>query len=205
MPDEQPRRRIPGLGIAIAVAFLILPIAGVAWWLNRPKAGSAQSGPGLADLDVVCLGRVDGLTPIASLEPGIPGKVAEVFVSEGQPVKEGDKLVRLDDEALKLKEEEARAAVTAAEVEIESAKLEEGLSPVRRATQEAAVAAAAERVTAARKLYEEKKTSQKFGTVTAAELIAADAEVKQLAQLETVEASRLAEVKAGEAGLKLKV
>jgi multidrug resistance efflux pump len=205
MTDEPPRRRIPGLGIAIAVALLILPIAGVAWWLNRPKSSSAQSGPGLADLDVVCLGRVDGLTPIASLEPGIPGKVAEVFVSEGQPVKAGDKLLRLDDETLKLKAEEAQAAVTAAEIDLKAAKLDESLFPVRKATQEAAVAAAAERVNAARKLYEEKKTSQKFGTVTAAELIAADAEVKQFAQLETVETSRLTEVKAGEAGLKLKV
>src|SRR5262245_52355726 len=144
MADEQLRRRISGLVIAIAVAFLILPIAGVAWWLNRPKGSDGQSRPGLADLDVVCLGRVDGLTPIASLEPGIPGKVAEVFVSEGQPVKEGDKLLRLDDEAPKLKEEEARAVVTAAEAEIKAAKLEESLFPVRKATQEAAVAAAAE-------------------------------------------------------------
>src|SRR5262245_65575836 len=106
MPDEQPRRRIPGLGIAIAVAFLILPIAGVAWWLNRPKAGSAQSGPGLADLDVVCLGRVDGLTPIASLEPGSPGKGAAVFGAAGRSVREGDKPPRPDDGALRGKDGE---------------------------------------------------------------------------------------------------
>ena len=96
---DQPRRRAPGLGIIVATALLILPIAGVAWWLNRPKGGGAASDPGLADLDVVCLGRVDGLTPVASLEPAIPGRVAEVFVSEGQTVKSGERLLRLDDGA----------------------------------------------------------------------------------------------------------
>ena len=154
---DQPRRRIPGLGFIVAVALLVLPIAGVAWWLNRPKGNGAAGGQGLADLDVVCLGRVDGLTPIASLEPSIPGKVAEIFVSEGQPVKPGDKLVRLDDEALRLKQDESSAAFEAAEVDVAAAKLERTLYPFRKAAQEAAVAAAGERVTAAEKLLDEKR------------------------------------------------
>ena len=37
MSDNQQSRRIPGLGAVIAVVFLVAPIAGVAWWLNRPK------------------------------------------------------------------------------------------------------------------------------------------------------------------------
>ena len=202
---DQPRRRIPGLGFIVAVALLVLPIAGVAWWLNRPKGNEAAGGQGLADLDVVCLGRVDGLTPIASLEPSIPGKVAEIFVSEGQPVKPGDKLVRLDDEALRLKQDESSAAFEAAEVEVAAAKLERKLYPFRKAAQEAAVAAAGERVTAAEKLLDEKRKSMMFTTVTPGELLASEAEIKQLKYLKTAELSRLDEVKSGLAALDLKV
>ena len=204
MPDES-RRRIPGLGFLIAAAILILSIAGVAWWLYRPKGSEAAGGPGLADLDVVCLGRVDGLTPVASLEPSIPGKVAEIYVSEGQPVKPGEKLLKLDDEALRLKEEEARAAFEAAEVDVAAAMLERTLYPFRKAAQEAAVAAAGERVTAAERLLEEKKKSMMFTTVTSGELLANEAELNQLKYLKTAEMSRLDEVKSGLAAIDLKV
>jgi multidrug resistance efflux pump len=203
--SDAPGRRFPGLGIILAAAVLLLPIAGVAWWLNRPKGGESPGGPGLADLDVVCLGRVDGLTPIASLEPSVPGKVAEVFVAEGQTVKAGDRLLRLDDESLRLKEEEARAALGAADVEVGAARLEETLYPFRKAAQESAVAAAGERVTAAEKLLEEKKKSMMFTTVTPGELVASEAELNQLKHLKSAELSRLDEVKAGEGSLKLKV
>jgi multidrug resistance efflux pump len=204
MPDES-RRRIPGLGFLIAAAILVLSIAGVAWWLYRPKGSEAAGGPGLADLDVVCLGRVDGLTPVASLEPSIPGKVAEIYVSDGQPVKPGEKLLKLDDEALRLKEEEARAAFEAAEVDVASAALERSLYPFRKAAQEAAVAAAGERVIAAEKLLEEKKKSMMFTTVTSGELMANEAELNQLKHLKTAELSRLEEVKSGLAAIDLKV
>src|SRR5437868_13266382 len=102
MADEPPRRRVPGLGIVLALAFLLLPIAGVAWWLNRPR-GEAVPNTALTDLDVVCLGRVDGLAPVAALEPAAPGRVVAVLVSEGQAVKAGDQLLKLDDESLRLK------------------------------------------------------------------------------------------------------
>ena len=204
MPD-QPRRRIPGLGFFIAIALLVASIAGGAYLLYRPKGSETSGGPGLADLDVVCLGRVDGLTPVASLEPSIPGKVAQVFVSEGQAVTAGTKLLQLDDEALKLKEDEAREAVKAAEHEVEAAKLEKSLYPFRKVAQESAVAAANERVTAAEKLYEEKKKSMMFTTVTAGELLAAEAELNQFKHLKKAETARLDELVAAKLSLGLKV
>jgi multidrug resistance efflux pump len=202
---DQLRRHLPGIGIILAVALLIFSIAGVAWWLYRPRSADPGSGPALADLDVVCLGRVDGLTPVASLEPSIPGKVAEVFVAEGQWVKVGEKLLRLEDESLKLKVDEAKAALDAAEVEVESATLEQTLFKFRKSAQESAVAAAGERVTAAEKLFEEKKKSMMFTTITAGELTATDAELNQYRHLKAAELSRLDEIKAGEGGLALKV
>jgi multidrug resistance efflux pump len=204
MPDE-PRRRVPGIGFVVAAALMVLPIAGVAWWHYRPKGNVVVGGPALTDLDVVCLGRIDGLTPVASLEPAIPGKVAEIYVSDGQPVRPGDRLVKLDDEALRLKEEEAKAAFEAAEVEVAGAKLERTLYPFRRAAQEASVAAAGERVTAAEKLLEEKKKSMMFTSVTTGELLASEAELNQLKFLKTAELSRLDEVKSSLEALELKV
>src|SRR5207237_56256 len=181
----------------------LLPIAGVAWWLNRPR-GEAVPNTALTDLDVVCLGRVDGLAPVAALEPAAPGRVVAVLVSEGQAVKAGDQLLKLDDESLRLKAEEAQAAVAAADAEVEAARLEQKLHPRRVTTQEAAVTAAGERVAAARKLYDEKKKAQSFNTVTPAELIAAEAEVKQLEQLEGAEKARLDEYKLADPGLRVK-
>lgn len=204
MPD-QPRRRIPGLGFVLAIALLAASIAGGAYLLSRPKSSETTSGPGLADLDVVCLGRVDGLTPVASLEPPIPGKVAQVFVSEGQAVTAGTKLLQLEDESLKLKEEEAGEAVKAAEHDVEAAKLEASLYPFRESAQKSAVAAANARATAAEKLYEEKKKSMMFTTVTAGELMAAEAELNQFRFLKDAESSRLDELKAGKSSLDLKV
>jgi multidrug resistance efflux pump len=204
MPDE-PKRRIPGLGIIIGLAVLALSIAGAAWLLNRPRSGDGANNRDLADLDVVSLGRVDGLTPVASLEPAIPGKVAEIFVSDGQPVKTGDKLLRLDDESLKLKEEEAKKAVEAAEIEVKYADWERSLYPIRKATQKSALAAATERLNSERRLFDEKRMGQKLGTITTAELAAAELLIKQLEQLEQVEQSRMKEVDESEQAVKLKV
>lgn len=202
-PDP-PRRRIPGLGLILAVALLVLPIVGVAWWLNRSKDDAGAGGPALPDLDVVCLGRIDGLNPVATLEPLMPGKVVAVYATEGQHVGVNEKLLKLDDESLVLRVEEAKAAVTAAEVEVDAAKLEQKLHPLRKTTQEAAVAAAGDRVASARRILEEKKTAKTFGTVTAAEIIAAEAEVRQFEQLEGVEKSRMKEVEAADPVLKVR-
>jgi multidrug resistance efflux pump len=113
--------------------------------------------------------------------------------------------MKLDDEALRLKEEEAKAAFEAAEVEVAGAKLERTLYPFRRAAQEASVAAAGERVTAAEKLLEEKKKSMMFTSVTPGELLASEAELNQLKFLKTAELSRLDEVKSSKEALELKV
>ena len=65
--SDSPARRIPAFWIFSAAALLILSIAGVAYWQYRPKS-TDEIGPGLSELEVVSLGRVDGLTPVASLD-----------------------------------------------------------------------------------------------------------------------------------------
>ncbi len=201
---SESRTRIPGLGAILTLGLLSLPLLGVAWWLTRPRSDPTPPGPSLAQLDVVCLGRVDGLKPVIHLEPTLPGKLVEVYAIEGKHVDVGAKLLKLDDAALALRAEEADTAVKAAEIEVDVAKLEAKLHPLRRDTQKSAVVAAADRVATSRRLLEEKKKANSFGTVTAAELIAAESEVKQYEQLEGVERSRLKEVEAAEPGLKVR-
>jgi multidrug resistance efflux pump len=197
------QRRLPGLGLIIVLAFLLVPLAAVAWWLNRPTGGTAVPGPALNELDVVCLGRVDGLNPVAALEPVMAGRVAEVFVREGDHVTAGHQLLRLDDELLRLRVEEAEAALQAAELELTVARQEQEFYPLRKKTQEALTAAATHRAAAARKLYEERVKSAMFTMVPAAELIAADAEAKQLEQLAEAEKARLAELEKTDPGLRV--
>ncbi len=145
------RRRLPGLGAIIAVLFLVVPLVAVGWWLSRPKGDATAPPPALGELDVVCSGRVDSLSPVASLDPAAPGKVAEVMASEGQAVTKGKPLLRLDDEALQLRVEEAKSAVAAAEIEIEAATVDAKQHPERVASQKRAIAAAKDRVTTAQR------------------------------------------------------
>ncbi|MBP3953774.1 HlyD family efflux transporter periplasmic adaptor subunit [Gemmata sp. G18] len=189
-------RRFSVRGAIVAALLLLVPIGAVAWWQSRPKNDSSRSGPPLAELDVVCSGRVDGLLPAAALDPAMPGKVVEVMVTEGQTVAAGRPLLRLDDEALKLRVDEARAALGSADIDIEASAVEVKLHPARVAAQKTAIAAAQDRITTARKLLEERRTAKTFGTVTAGELIAAEAEVRQFERLEAVETDRLAELMA---------
>lgn len=183
-------------GSLIAVLFILAPLVAVGWWLSRPKGDAGAPLPSLAELDVVCAGRVDGLRPAAALDPAGPGKVTEVLVSEGQAVAAGAPLLKLDDGALKLRVEEAKAALAAADIEIEAASVEVKLHPQRVAAQKLAIASAQDRTATARKLLDELKAAKPFGTVTAADVIRAEAEVRQLERLEAVEADRLAELNA---------
>ncbi|VTU01599.1 secretion protein : Multidrug resistance efflux pump OS=Singulisphaera acidiphila (strain ATCC BAA-1392 / DSM 18658 / VKM B-2454 / MOB10) GN=Sinac_2086 PE=4 SV=1: HlyD [Gemmataceae bacterium] len=202
---EAPERRYPGVGVVLLFLLVVGSIAGVTWWQNQRRADLPPGGgTALADLDVVCLGRVDGLDRTTDLDPRIPGRVVALLVAEGQHVAASAPLLRLDDSQLKLKEEEALSAVKAADIEVDAAKLEQKQLPIRRAAQEAAVAAAADRIAVARRVYDEKKMAKTFGTVTAVELIVAESEVKQLEQLEGAEKSRLDELKLADPSLKVR-
>ncbi len=202
--SDEPRRRIPGFGAGVALLFVLLSIGGVTWWQNQKKPPDPRSDAGLPDLDVVCLGRVDGLERTADLDARIPGHVANVYVVEGQHVDANKPLLKLDDAQLKLRVDEAQAAITAADIEVDAAKLEMKLHPIRRAAQEAAMAAATDRIAVGRRVYEEKKAARSFGTITPAELLVAESEVKQLEQLEGVEKSRLEELKLADPTLKMR-
>lgn len=197
-------RKLPGFGAVLSGLLVVASIAGVVWWQYRPKPDATTNGPKLVDLDVVCLGRVDTEQPVAGLELAVPGRVKQVRVKDGDLVTADQVLLELDDATLKLKEAEARAAVAVAETEVEAARRDAELYPFRKTTQEAAIAAAAERVSAARRILEQRKIQQSFGQITAAEILAAESEIRQLEYLESVERSRLKELELIDPQLRVK-
>ena len=198
-------RRFPSVRAVVLGACLLVPLAVVVWWQYRPKAYAGKTGPALSDLDVVCLGRVDGLAPLAALDPAMPGRVSRVRVMEGDAVKEGQELLELDDSAYKLQEEQARAALKAAETEHTAAEVELKQHPKKVEAQALRVTAAGDRVAAGRRLLQEREKQQSFGTITPAELAAFASEVKGLENLELAEKLVQSEMKSAEDALKLRV
>ncbi len=95
------RRRPPVPAIAVVVLLLLVG-AGAWWWFGRPAADEER--------------RVSGSVETTSYQVAatIAGQVAEVLVSEGDTVKAGDPLVRLDEKPLKLGVDQASAGVDAA-------------------------------------------------------------------------------------------
>ncbi|HUR55378.1 MAG TPA: biotin/lipoyl-binding protein [Gemmataceae bacterium] len=198
-------RRFPSVGAIVAGACLLVPLAGVVWWLYRPKPDVTKNGPALSDLDVVAVGRIDGLAQLASLEPSVSGRVVKVRAMEGDTVKEGQELVLLDDSGYKLQEEQARAALLAADIELSSATLELDQHPSKVLAQAASLTAAATKLTAARQSLEERRKQLSFNTLTPGEFAVLEAQVKDLEQLEVLEQIRKSDLAAVEAGLKLRV
>jgi HlyD family secretion protein len=83
-------------------------------------------------------------TTIVNVAPEMAGKVKEVLAEEGQPVKQGDPLLILDDSLLQSEKQTARAAldsadaaVRSAEVALESAQLQYDLTLSNALAQEA--------------------------------------------------------------------
>ena len=64
-------------------------------------------------------GRVEGATPEIELRPQQAGSIVEILVAEGQPVQEGQALLRMDDDQLRHEMEVAAAEVELAEPQLE--------------------------------------------------------------------------------------
>jgi multidrug resistance efflux pump len=168
---------------------------------TQSQAGSISDGP---TEGVVCTGYVDLEHGIRSLAPLRPGRVAAIFVKEGQHVEAGAALLRLEDEDAKFQLETAESAVTAAEIQLEEAHKLEVQQQTRLAQQQAALRAAGFRLDAARQLLQRKEDQLKKGVVLDEEVIAARAEVKALEQQVHAEHEKLAELKTVDPGLAIR-
>jgi RND family efflux transporter MFP subunit len=123
--DTRPRRRVRGRWLAVAVVALLALAAG-AWlvWARvapptvRTVAARAATAAGGAGSVLDASGYVTARRQ-ATVSAKITGKVTEVMIEEGQRVKEGEVLARLDDT-------EARAQLTLARAQLAQARSQEG-------------------------------------------------------------------------------
>ncbi|HJZ54274.1 MAG TPA: hypothetical protein VKE74_04920, partial [Gemmataceae bacterium] len=196
-------RRLPGFGAVVAGLVLLASLVAVWWWQFRPKPEAPPDPSALGQLDVVCLGRIDGEHPLISLEPLLPGKV-EWVIEEGKSVKAKADLLRLNDEAAKLRVKEAEAAVEGAKAEVDAAKQEAAAFPARKDAAAKSAEAAAARVKAAEELLKEREAQQSLMAITKAELAAFRAEVAQLQQLAAAEQVRAKELAASDPDLRVR-
>jgi RND family efflux transporter MFP subunit len=105
--DSQQQRRL--LRPALALAFVAALVAG-GWWLASPKTVTvAKAVRAPAVQAVYATGTVEASVTIR-VSPQVAGRLMELKVDEGQAVKAGDVLARLDDSDLRasLSELEAR-------------------------------------------------------------------------------------------------
>lgn len=91
---------------------------------SSSAANSAAGAP-----VVVCHGTVDVEGQLRPIAPTQLGEISDVPVTEGQTVKEGDVLLRINDEPAKLAVGQAEAAVKASEAQVAQAK--QGIEQLR--------------------------------------------------------------------------
>jgi multidrug resistance efflux pump len=182
MIENEPRRRPWALILTVAAAVIAAPIlihfGPVVWSSAPPDTGPQEKAP--AKTVLVCHGHVDIEEGIISLNPVQLGRVVEVPVREGQAVKAGTVLLRLDDQ-------QAKDAVRAAQAELKVAQARLGqarkLPEQHRAdlaAQQAGLEAARHRLDGARQTLLRTQRLQKNGMVGAEEARAAADRVKEL-------------------------
>jgi len=188
------------LGGALATGLLYL-----AGWLRPETPGSGSPGDSngreKTDASLACLGYADLASGVSSLVPLQAGVVKEVVVKEGGWVKEGAELVRLDDRLQGLRVSEAEAALKAAQTGLKQAEEAKSQHQGQVDQQQYAVIAANSRVNAARDLLRHKKQLRDQQLLSAAELDAAENQVKELEAMEKGQKARLDEIKALKPGL----
>jgi HlyD family secretion protein len=96
------RRRKP-----VWLILLILIVLGIVIWRF------AFSAPKVADSVVTLSGRIEG--DDSAIAPKTSGRIAEIRFREGDSVKAGETIAILDDEQLRAREDQARAALVASE------------------------------------------------------------------------------------------
>ena len=128
------------IGIVVVVALSAIGFAGYQRFL-APVEATPTAAPQAQEVEHIVSAQ-GVLVPRrrADLAFRTGGRVAEVLVAEGQPVKEGEALVRLQDDEWKARLAQAQAALDLAKASL--AQIEEGARPEQIAQAEAAVRAA---------------------------------------------------------------
>jgi len=103
--------------------FLLLgSVLGAGWVLHQPASGTGPSSTDGNLLGVVGNGFVDIEEGLTFLHPAQPGRVASVWVKEGDEVHEGDLLLSMDNQVAKKQLDEAQGALDIAQIKLQEAQ-----------------------------------------------------------------------------------
>lgn len=176
------------------LALVAAGIAGTARSLSRPTAPEpspgAAAGPG-----VVCFGHVDVETGVASLHPLAPGRVLRLEVHEGQAVRAGAVLLRLDNRLAHGRVCEAEAALHAAQAQLDQAGRLPEQHRSKLAQQQAAIEAARQRLETARRVLARKRQLARLDQVDTKEADAAEPVVREAEAAAKAEQEKLHELR----------
>jgi len=192
-----PRRRWLSLVCLAGVALLAVSMIG-SGWMMRSNAGPAASsgapvpaGPAAA---LYCIGHGDVENGVTYPYPTAPGRVVEVKVREGQAVKAGDLLFRLDNRREQNDVAAAENAVTLAELAITKAT-NDGVKQAKAvAIQAQAIEVAKRNLEVAQFAATRKRESANKGALVKEEADAADLLAKTAEEMVKLEEKKLAAV-----------
>jgi multidrug resistance efflux pump len=126
-PKRSPWRRSAWL---IGLAVIVIGGLGAAKMLTlgsgesaRDKNSNGAVVPANGSYQVVCHGTVDVDGGIRNLAPTQPGEVSEIYVTEGQHVKDGDPILKVNDEPAKIAVAGHEAALENAAAQLAQAQL----------------------------------------------------------------------------------
>jgi RND family efflux transporter MFP subunit len=163
---------------------LLLPLAGGGWWWWRsaaPEVEMAAPRRGPAVEAIYATGTVEA-EKWARIAPVAPGRIAEILAFEGDAVKEGQPLARLDDREARARvsELEAKAAYWREEMNRSAALTERGYRSTE-ATQKARSEYA--QVTAAINAARQKRTDLLVTSPMDGVVLKRDGEIGELAEI----------------------
>ena len=194
-------RLVPWL---LGLLLVAVTLTGAQWITGRPPAGASPTVADAAPAEgegrvVVCFGHADVEAGVAPLRPTQPGRVAELFVREGDRVAAGAPLLRLDDAAARGRLEEAEAALTAAQAQRDQSRKLPEQHRLQLAQQDAALDAARLRLERLKQLSE-----AVGGKTNSQEIDAGREDIAALEDAAKVETDRLAELKLNDPAVALR-
>ncbi len=133
---QEPKKRSKVFVIVMVLLVVVGAIFGISKWIHGKHHEETDDAQISAN--------------ISPIIPRVSGYISEVRVTDNQPVKKGDTLLILDDRDLKLKVEQAEAALATAEGNLEQAKASTNAAKTNIKTTQVSIATAQAQIEAAR-------------------------------------------------------